>query len=323
MYDLKQCLVKYAKAFIACIILASVILLIRNANSDSEVTERELKFHQEMLAGPFASPKVAGQESSSAIGSDCWNMRNVSSLSIHMVVVPFLQFNNVSTERILAREAEYKYVLQKNLDHPLVQCVPVLTTNYTETLSRFKDLPNGQKLLIVEVKSVDFARDPFEYISTYLVGKDAMYANADVYLGEGFELVDPAVMNRQKIMYALTRQVKPEERCGVNRTHSDTNICLEKKYLGSHDAFLFRLNNTLPDDFLDTLDFRLDSSGLENVVIWLFQHNLRYCVLNPCSILELFHYHCSNVRNKATRQRVNHKLHMSGLSGYTKRLDCH
>ena len=89
MYDLKQCLVKYAKAFVACIILASVILLIRNTNSDSEVTERELKFHQEMLAGPFASPKVAGQESSSAIGSDCWNMRNVSSLSIHMVVVPF------------------------------------------------------------------------------------------------------------------------------------------------------------------------------------------------------------------------------------------
>ena len=328
MYDLKQCLVKYAKAFIAGIILASVILLIRNTNTGSEfeVTVKEFKFHQEMLAGPFASPKVASQESSSgfdtAIGSDCWNMRNVNSLSIHMVIVPFLQFNNVSTEKILAREAEYKYVLQKNLAHPLVQCVHVLTTNYTETLSRFKDLPNGQKLLIAEVKSVDFARDPFEYISHNLVGKDAMYANADVYLGEGFEVVDPAVMNRQKIIYALTRQVKPEERCGVNRTFSDTNMCLEQNYIGSHDVFLFHLNNTLPDDFLDTLDFRLDSSGLENVVIWLFQHNLRYCVLNPCSILELFHYHCSNVRS-STRQRVNHKLHMTGLSGYTKRLDCH
>ena len=57
-----------------------------------------------------------------------------------MVIVPFLHFTNVSTEKILAREAEYKYVLQNNLNHPLVQCVHVLTTNYTNTFKKFKDL---------------------------------------------------------------------------------------------------------------------------------------------------------------------------------------
>ena len=280
------------------------------------VTERKL----EMLAGPVISPKVATFTSHDYTGSDCWNMRNVNSLSIHMVVVPFLHFNNVSTEKVLAREAEYKYVLQKNLAHPLVQCVHVLTTNYTETLSRFKDLPNEQKLLIAEVKSVDFARDPFEYISHNLVGRDAVYANADIYLGEGFELVDPAVIDRQKILYALTRRVKAEERCGTKSTYTDTDKCLGAPYIGSHDSFLFRLNQPLSDDFLAKLEFVLASWGFENVVIWLFQHKLRYCVLNPCSILETFHYHCSNVRNHVTRRRVNSK--MSGTSHFTKSLDC-
>ena len=50
-------------------------------------------------------------------------------------------------------------------------------------------------------------RDPFEYFSLHLVGKDAMYANADIYLGDGFDLVDPEVMSHQNIMYALSRQV--------------------------------------------------------------------------------------------------------------------
>ena len=246
-------------------------------------------------------------------------------LSIHMVVVPFLDYTNISTENILAREAEYKYVLQKNLDHPLVQCVHVLTTNYTETFKKFQDLTNRHKMLVKEVESVDLTRVPFEYISQNLVGEDAMYANADIYLGEGFELVDPAVMIRQKIMYALTRQVKPEERCGVNRTFTDTDKCLEAPYIGSHDVFLFRLKKSLPDTFLKELEFKLPSLGMENVIVWHFQHKLGYCVLNPCSILESFHYHCSNVRSRDTNSPIKVRVdtrNNKGLAPFTTSLNC-
>ena len=242
-----------------------------------------------------------------------------------MVVVPFLHFDNVSTEKILAREAEYKYVLQKNLDHPLVNRVHILTTNFSETLKKFKDLTNSSKLLIVEVKSANSTRDPFEYISRNLVGRDAMYANADIYLGEGFELVDTGVMRKQKIMYALTRRVKPEDRCGVNRTYTDTDKCLEDDYHSSHDVFLFRLNEPFPNETLEALDFKLPSLGMENVIIWHFQHKLGYCVLNPCSILESFHYHCSDVRsrdlNSVIKVRVNTRKN-TGRAPFTTSLNC-
>ena len=159
------------------------------------------------------------------------------------------------------------------------------------------------KLLITKIDRVNSTLIPFEYISKNLVGKYAMYANADIYLGNGFELIDPAVMNRQKIMYALTRRVKPEDRCGASRTYTDTDKCLELPYGYSHDVFFFRLNEPIPEKYLKELDFKLPSLGMERVIIWLFKFKLGYCVLNPCSVLESFHYHCSNLRSRDLKSK--------------------
>ncbi len=83
-----------------------------------------------------------------AVGSECYAAADTEgSLSIHMVVVPFLHYD-ASKEAILEREKDYKLALQKNLAHPLVQCVHLLTTNFTATdsLDRFKDTPNNRKM---------------------------------------------------------------------------------------------------------------------------------------------------------------------------------
>ena len=237
-------------------------------------------------------------------------------LSINLVIIPYLHYNT-SDEAILEREKEYKTVLQRNLNHDLISHVHLLTTNAQETLQRFNDLPNQNKLVVSEVKSIDLARDPFEYISRNLVGKDVMFASADIYLGRGFDRVDPLVMSHQKIMYALSRRVAQEEKCNIG-SYSGTDMCLEK-YIGCHDVFLFRLTEPLPELFLKELEFDLTSLGIENVVIWLFQNKLKYCTLNPCTILETFHLHCSNVRNKKPA-RVS--FHRAGMAPFTKNLVC-
>ena len=190
-----------------------------------------------------------------------------------------------------------------------------------KTLQRFKDLPNQNKLIVSEVKSVDLARDPFEYFSQNLVGKDVMFANADIYLGGGFDRVDALLMSRQKIMYPLTRRVAQEERCNGNGdgVHM-VDLCLDSPYIGSHDVLLFRLIEPLPEQFFMEMEFGLVSPGMENIVIWLFQNMLKYCTLNPCTILETFHFHCSNLRSDKGH-RVN-TAGKSGLSGFTKNLVC-
>lgn len=177
------------------------------------------------------------------------------SLGIHMVIIPFLRYGS-SVNATLERESDYKLSLRKNLAHPQVQCIHILTINQTDMLVRFKDFASDNKVLISELKSVDRARDPFDYISQNLLGKDVMYANADVYLGEGFDKVNPEVMDQQKIVYALSRHNAPEYATMCPKTSDKyffRDLCQE--YIGSHDVFLFRSHKPLPELVLHQLDF--------------------------------------------------------------------
>ena len=227
-------------------------------------------------------------------------------LSIHMIIMPFLQYD-ASEEEILERENDYKHVLVKNLAHPLVERVHLLTTNYNNTFERFREFSAlSDKLTVSEVKSIDRARDPWDYVAENLLGKDVMFANADIYLGEGFEKVDAVAMRRQKIMYSISRHVAPEGAlCGKKKKRFFfQDKCNFKKYTGSHDVFLFRIQKPFPDEFYEKLQFNLVKYGMESRVMWLFHNVLNYCVLNPCSVLKIYHYHCSDLRNNVKMKRL-------------------
>ena len=258
-----------------------------------------------------------GIVTASTVRSDCFSAKTDDGLlSIHMVIVPFLMYN-ASNEAILEREKEYKFVLQRNLAHPRVQCIHILTTNYGETFQRFKDVENSNKMLISKVKSVEKARDPWDYISDRLLNKDVMFASADIYLGSGFDKIDSTAMEKDKIMYSISRHVAPEH-CG--KTSKNRDIC--SHYMGSHDGFLLHLREPLPEQILLQLDFDLVRFGMECRVNWLFVKVLNYCVLNPCSILNLFHYHCSDLRTNVTKNPVSH-THRYHWIRPSKNLSCH
>ena len=293
-----------------------------------QLRENLTSVHHPVVSSPAVSETLESLHSNNTEirGSKCFidSHRNSSLLSVHMVIAPFLQYTQASEDLIQERLKEYRYVLEKNLAHPLVQCVHVLTTNSTQTLQMFIGVANREKLMISEVKRLELARDPWEYISTNLLNKDMVYANADIYLGNGFQLVDPKVMSENRLAYALTRHVAPEERCNNTEEHKKytyDNLCLSiGYYIGSHDVFLLRLHNPLPPGFLSELNFELASPGIENVVIWLLQTKLKYCVLNPCRTLQTFHYHCSFLRNSKHR-RVNHHTN-TGRAPFTENLVC-
>ena len=254
------------------------------------------------------------------------------SLAIHMVVVPYFSFGKVPEDQILERQEEYRTALQRNLNHKFVSRVHVLTTSAKDTMERFKGLANHSKLVVAEVSSIELMRDLWEYISQNLVGKDAMFANADIYLGDGFELVDPLLMAEQKIVYVLTRHVAESERCpGVSTKtmrkwrEKYVNLCLDKRYIGSHDSFLLHLTEPLPGEALGEMEFLLPSLGMENVLLWIFQTMLKFCTLNPCRTLETFHFHCSYLHNGYERPRVDHKngvIWRRAVAPFTEKLLC-
>ena len=254
------------------------------------------------------------------------------SLAIHMVVVPYFSYGKVPEDQILERQEEYRTALQRNLNHKFVSRVHVLTTSAKDTMERFKGLANHSKLVVAEVSSIELMRDLWEYISQNLVGKDAMFANADIYLGDGFELVDPLLMAEQKIVYVLTRQVAESERCpGVSTKKNGkgrekyVNLCLDQRYIGSHDSFLLHLTEPLPGEALGEMEFLLPSLGMENVLLWIFQTMLKFCTLNPCRTLEIFHFHCSYLHNGYERPRVDRKngvIWRHAVAPFTEKLLC-
>ncbi len=247
------------------------------------------------------------------------HMHRSSELAINVVSVNFMGYNpNASEQKILDREAEYMTALQRNLNYSLVARVHILTatSNVTEKRLLDFDLPYRHKIVVAQVPSADYMRDVFDYISQNLVGQDVMYINGDIYLTGGFDKIDAQAMRQRHVIYGLTRRGKQEAKCKM-QDYCGVDI---KHNIGSHDAFLFHLTEPIPEDALKDLDYPLGSWGSENVLLWVFQRKLKFCVLNPCTILKVYHLHCSNVR-KGGKIRVN-VGGKSVVAPFTNRLIC-
>ena len=149
-------------------------------------------------------------------------------------------------------------------------------------------------------------RDAFQYASNNLLRRNVMIMNADCYVDKGFEQLNVTILNN-KTMYALTRHETPEnirlcnarDFCGPTAT-----------YRGSHDAFLFRLLVPLPSQLLDSIDYRPNMMGIEQVLMFNFKRYVQFNVKNPCKILHVVHHHCSNERNETERTVHGQRLHL-------------
>ena len=157
-------------------------------------------------------------------------------------------------------------------------------------------------------------KDAFQYASDNLLRRNVMIMNADCYVDKGFEQLNESILNR-KTMYALTRHETPEN----GRLCNARDFCGPRSYyFGSHDAFLFRLLVPLPSELLDSIDYRPNIGGIEQVLIYYFKKYVQFNIKNPCKILYIVHHHCSKKRNMSERkiqgQRVDHYLGMKNKS---------
>ena len=154
-------------------------------------------------------------------------------------------------------------------------------------------------------------KDAFKYASNHLLRKNAMILNADCYVDKGFEFLDESILSK-KTMYALTRHATPEQ----VRLCNSRDFCGPKsKYIGSHDAFVFRLLAPVSSQLLEKIDYRANIAGIEKVLIFNFRKYEGFRIKNPCKILHIVHHHCSRKRNEKERQiqgqRIDHYLNVT------------
>ena len=266
--------------------------------------------------GRTAERREQSQPRTTTATSETPTANVVAPLSIHLVIVLFRKVSNDT--KVLLHQQEHATVLQRNLNHPLISSIHVMTADKEDMEEHLRglELPNRHKIAMVENKQWNLVRGIFQYISDNLVGKDAMYANEDIYLGKGFAKVDAEEISSKNILYSLTRHGTQEESCKMK------DYCGgDFDYVGSHDVFLFHLKEPLPEEALKVLEYEIWSYGTENVLMGVFKRLLHYCILNPCKILETYHLHCSKLRHTDAK-RVNLDSPFNTISPFTMNLTC-
>jgi len=215
---------------------------------------------------------------------------------LHLIVqIPMLNITNETANSLVElRQKEYIDCLKRNLISPHVERIHIfLESDKDHHGIEAQNLPEDWKLHFYFLGRRMRYKDAFQYSSDNLLRRNVMIMNADCYVDKGFEQLDESILNN-KTMYALTRHETPEN----VRLCNARDFCGPRAaYIGSHDAFLFRLLMPLPSQLLDSIDYRANIKGIEQVLIFNFHKYAQFNTKNPCKILHIVHHHCSRLRN--------------------------
>ena len=220
-----------------------------------------------------------------------------------------------NVHQLRERQIEIEETLQRNLYHPLVTNVHLLVTQESaEKRVRALPLRNKHKIVVQRITTMPTYRDFFQYANEKLLNRIVVFMNMDIYIGEGFELINKTFLVQNKVSYFPTRSGRVELRC--NMTAKRGGYC-GNKYIETHDTYIFVLTKPLTDSVLSELDFSMNVIGGENALIWIFRKRLGMKVLNPCKILRTYHNHCvgmhGNFRPRIQKRATNRGQSASAL----------
>ena len=205
-------------------------------------------------------------------------------------------------QQLEARMAEILECLQRNLNHSMIAYVHVVvfreeTISYLQSL----ELKNKRKLILYKNDKWPTILDQLMYASKYLQGKMVVMCHQDNYIGKGWDKVDPSLLMRERLMYALTRHPAPSKCPG---SVNSTNCGEGSFYIGSHDVFVFYVRGSIDRQKFVELDVTPNLNLMENALMWAFKERLNYTILNPCKVLIVHHMHCMPIR-EAKRMNIN------------------
>ncbi|CAB4004109.1 Hypothetical predicted protein, partial [Paramuricea clavata] len=200
------------------------------------------------------------------------------------------------------RQEEIEETLQKNLNHTLVTTVHLLVNQpLAEQRLSEQNFHNKQKIFVHRTNyALPKYRDFFEYINNRLQSQLVVLTNMDIYIGQGFEVVNKTFLVKTNISYALTRHGRQEKRCNMAGKLGYCGV----SYFGSHDTYIFVLTQPLDESVLEEFDYDMHVFGGDNRLIWILRNRMKKKLLNPCEYLKTYHNHCIDIHG-SVRPRIN------------------
>lgn len=227
------------------------------------------------------------------------------------------------------RQEEYDYCLTRNLCHENVACVHILFESDSD-LEATTSMLSQQHVVDKETLSTKLHptilgrqmlySDAMEYANEKLSGKVVVILNADIYLGQGVEmlcrskhLLEPTTKNGHPAsVMSLTRHEhgickhipqemastdhQPQQHQQYNNGGDDTwcgcPFMKGRKYYGSHDSFWFI--SPLDSTVIRNCQHVQNRWGSEHKVINELL-NAGYQVINPSLTIHTYHHHATDI----------------------------
>ena len=222
-----------------------------------------------------------------------------------MTETPWIEAQrDTNKSRLWQRQLEIEEVLQRNLNNTLVTTVHLLV-NQPSAEQRLQKLSlhNEYKIVVRSIESLPKYKDFFVYINEKLLNRFVVMLNMDIYIGEGFELLNKTFLTKSNISYVLTRHGRQERRCDMSGRYGYCG----RRYIGSHDTYIFVLTRPLSEPQLAELNYDANVMGAENRLIWLLRRKLKKKLLNPCNVLKTYHSHCIDIHGR-NRPRIKQNV---------------
>ena len=128
----------------------------------------------------------------------------------------FFAGGDLTDEVLNARVMEVLGVLQDNLRHPAIQQVHVLMQDIeaVEYLRRIQ-FENSERLVIARTNESVSMKTQLLYAARCLKDKMVAISHQDNAFGKGWDKLNPEILRKKKIMYALTRHTSlwPNRKC--------------------------------------------------------------------------------------------------------------
>ena len=215
---------------------------------------------------------------------------------------------DTNRSRLWQRQEEIEETLQKNLNHNLVTTVHLLVNQpLAEQRLSEQNFHNKHKIFVHRINALPKYRDFFDYVNDRLQNQLVVITSMDVYLDEGFEMINKTFLVKSNISYALTRHGRQEKRCNMGGKRGYCGV----SYFGSHDTYIFVLTQPLDESVLAEFDYNMHVFGVDNRMIWILKNRMKKKLLNPCQYLKTYHNHCVDIHG-SVRKRI------SGSSNRTK-----
>ena len=221
----------------------------------------------------------------------------------------FKESVNRTKEQSTARQKELDDTLKANLNHPSISAIHIMYSNkgLLDHLDKLK-LRQHRKLILKYFNKVPTISMFLLYIEAELQHEFVIVSNQDIEYGEHWDQIDLQKFKAQKLMYALSRNVKQE--------HFNDSACYAKnsancnpgsKDHGAYDLFVFYVDGEVPRAMINEMNYTQAKYGMENVFVWYAQNKWGYHVMNPCKVLMVYHIDCHhiNIKNR-DRQQTKH-----------------